>query len=352
MYEQKDWGLIMITVDSEGTHQLLTIMENVVQKGIPPNREEIDKLLKTNTFQFLLEAYSRWPVFSKETYTYILENLSKKETVENGTIASLIEKGLRNCLHKDKIRYMMRELSKIVEVDFSKAEKTALRYLPPNTSLQSTIHITVDPLNPGMVYNGNIGLSILSFNAENFDHQYLAHELHHIGSTYWINQNPQLRNLELKEAETLKQIGANLLVNLLSEGIANYYITPNMVKTSPKANDKHNEKIRRYESTFPQMWDQTYALITDCAYGSDTLESCRERLMKLLLDPECVLPPIHFIGARIIRFFNEDKSIEQKEIIELCKDPYRFFTLYERISKNRDLSRFSEDIEELLKQAR
>lgn len=86
------------------------------------------------------------------------------------------------------------------------------------------------------------------------------------------------------------------------------------------------------------------SLLSDCISKTVPVESCQERSMKLLLDPEGILPPIQYVGGRIIEMFDRDPKISISEIISLCRQPARFFILYSQIVDKRGMPEFPENI--------
>ena len=68
--------------------------------------------------------------------------------------------------------------------------------------------------------------------------------------------------------------------------------------------------------------------------------------MSIILDPECVLPPVHFIGARIIQMLETEPAINREAIINLCKEPGRFFDLYCKINQKHSLPAFPDVVAE------
>lgn len=239
---------------------------------------------------------------------------------------------------------MLRQrLEKIVKLDFAKAEQTALKYLPPETPIRSTIYLTIDALNTGMMFEGNASLSILMFDPDKFDVAGFSHELHHAGFEYWIKGNPKLYAF-LKEDRSYEGIAVRLVVNLLSEGLANYFCSLMMLHPPENAPEKLKEKFTKYEQNLNQMVREIQSLLSDCLSKAVPVESCKDRLMKILLDPERMLPSIHFVGGRIIEMFDKDPKIDRSEIINLCKQPIHFFTLYSQVAKKHEMPAFPEDL--------
>jgi len=334
----------MITVESEDVTQLLNILENVVRSGRSPSGEEIDVLLSTKWISFMTEVYSMLPGFSEEGLAGILANLSRPQPVAQGMILSKLEEGFRHCLSAERINSLRKRLQGMTTLDYAKAERMALQYLPPRTPITTTIYLSIDAVNPGMTFRGNVSLSITAFDPENFDFPYLAHELHHLGFRYWTEKNPKLSGFALSDNRDHRRIAANMILHLLSEGLANYYLTPSFVRLHASADKEHNRKIKKYEESLNQMLLKIQSLLSDCVSKSVSVEKCRERLLNLIFDQEGILPPVHFIGARIIEMFDKDPSIEREDIINLCKNPSEFFAVYSRTHDRCGLPGFSKDV--------
>ena len=334
----------MITVESEDVTQLLDILENVVKLQRPPSKEEIDAVLSTKWISFMTEAYSMLSDFSKEGLADVLTNLTRAEPIAHGMVPTRLEEGFRSCLSVRRINLLRKKLQKMMVLDYVKSERIALTYLPPGTPITSTIYLSIDTVNPGMVFGGNVNLSILAFDPENFDFQYLAHELHHLGFRYWIEKNPKLNKLAFRENTDHREIAVNMILHLLSEGMANYYCTPNHVCLHASDDEEHNHKIKKYEESLNQMLLEIQSLLSDCVSKSLSVEKFRERLMNIIFDQECILPPVHFIGARIIEMFDKDPTISRKDIVDLCKDHSEFFTFYSRTHDREGLPGFSRDV--------
>jgi len=113
-----------------------------------------------------------------------------------------------------------------------------------------------------------------------------------------------------------------------------------MLHPPENAPEKLKEKIIRYEQNLNQMVQEIQSLLSDCLSKTVPVESGKDRLMKILLDPDGLLPPIHFIGGRIIEMFDKDPEINRSEIIDLCKQPAHFFTLYSQVAKRHEMPAF------------
>lgn len=333
----------MITIKSDGAARLLELLENVVKSRRTPTDEEINSVLSTESVSFMIRAYSRVPEFSREGYMAILSNLTKPTQVSKELILLRLEDGLRSCLDHDNITLLRRRLEKILKLDFGQAEKTALRYLPPETPIRSKIYLTIDAFNTGMMFEGNVSLSILMFDPDKFDISGFSHELHHVGFEYWIKRNPRLQAI-LEENGSYDGIAVKLICNLLSEGLANYFCTPMSIHPPENAPEKYKEKIREYEKNLNQMVQEIKSLLSDCLSKAIRIESCQEQLTTMLIDPEGILPSIHYVGGRVIEMFDREPKINRSEIISLCKQPDHFFTLYSKIVENHRTPVFEDDL--------
>lgn len=149
-----------------------------------------------------------------------------------------------------------------------------------------------------MMFEGNASLSILMFDPDKFDAAGFSHELHHAGFEYWIRANPRLQAL-LKEDRSYEGIAVKLIVNLLSEGLANYFCSPIMLHPPENAPEDLKEKIIKYGQNLNQMVQEIQSLLSGCFSKTVPVELCKNRLMQMLLDPDGILPPIHFIGGPV-----------------------------------------------------
>jgi len=337
-------------VKSEGVARLLDLFEGVARSDHAPLDAEINELLSKDSIDFMLRAYSRMDPSFKEGLVSVLRNLNSPNPVGKGRVLPKIEEGFRACLNLEKISSLREKLRRIGEIDFGEAERLALSCLPPETPMESTVYLTIDSFNPGMVFEGNISFSILVLNLGTPDlcALPLAHELHHLGFLYWVRRNPKLSRLLFGESDKHEKIVAQLIANLLSEGLANYLCTPMLLHVLPTNYahmpkfTEHNEKIKRYEQSLNQMLSEAHQLISDCLSKTAPAESCTQRLMKFLLDPEGILPPAHFIGGRLIEMFDKDSRVGRQELVDLCKQPSRFFSLYSSVAEKSKLPPFSE----------
>ena len=334
----------MIVVDSEDVTRLLNVLEGVVRSGRSPSREEVGSLMSTKWISFMAGVYSMLPGFSKEGLADVLANLGSPQQVAQGPVLSKLEEGFRSCLNVKKISSLHERLQGMKDLDFIRAERMALQYLPLGTRITTTIYLSIDAINPGMTFGGNVSLSLIAFDPKSFDFPYLAHEFHHLGFRYWVEKNPKLSGFALRDNSNHREIAVNMILHLLSEGLANYFLTPDFVRSHVGKDDEHTRKIKKYEESLSQMLLEIRSLLADCVSESLPVEKCRERLLNLIFDQEGILPPVHFVGAHLIEMFDEEPTIRRGDIIGLCKNPWEFFTFYSRTCDEHGLPSFSDDV--------
>ena len=103
-----------------------------------------------------------------------------------------------------------------------------LAYLPADTPLDSTVHITIDAFNNAFAHAGGMGVSLLKGAADRRTFEVaIAHELHHLGVGYWAARDAGRRALLAEKSG--RSVAVLHVGNLLSEGLANYYLSPGYV---------------------------------------------------------------------------------------------------------------------------
>ncbi len=252
-----------------------------------------------------------------------------------------MEDGFRSCYDVERIAQLRGNVEKILGIDFEGAERIALSFLPPGTAIECAVYLTVDAFNPGMVWNGNMGRSILPPVRDGGDLSLLAHEFHHLGFGYWVSRSPALERA-FRGERTHDSVAARLVLHLIMEGMANHFCTPGMVRPGPGRSPRVNKKITRYEREFRGMLGEMTSLLADCVARREPVERCEGRLMDIVLDKERVLPKVHFLGAKVMELFDGDPEMGRDEIVGLCRDPLRFLSMYNKVAEKSDLP-FIED---------
>ena len=316
----------MITVEDDGASLFLDIVEASIREGRRVTVEEAERLLSTRAMSFTLSAYEELLGLTKDDMVSILVNLGSEQPVETDPVKLRFEEGFRSCYNLDAVSRLRREVEAALSMDFGVAERKALRYLPAGTVIGSTVFLTVDAFNPGMVRGGDVGRSIIH-GLHGISMDYMAHEFHHAGVMDCLSRRPGIARVAVS-ADTPEEVAAQLVCNLVSEGLANHYCTPNMVRAGGHKNPEANERIRGYERNLSALFEETWSLIGDCLDGGKPLEEYRERLMDILIDRESILPKVHFIGEKIISVLEEDPEVGFKDIVELCNRPENLVSLY------------------------
>ncbi|UCH58021.1 MAG: hypothetical protein JSV18_03765 [Candidatus Bathyarchaeota archaeon] len=337
----------MIVVEEDGVLLFLDILEGALASNRSPSDEEVDRILSTGFMAFMIEAYSRLLDLTRSDVASFLKNLGSEKPISTDPVKSMFEEGFRSCYDLSRIAELRRNVEQISGIDFQGAEGMALSYLPPGTDIRSTLYLTVDAFNPGMVFGGNMGRSILHPVRYPLDLSYLAHEFHHLGFGCWVSRSPDLERAFLGE-ETHESVAVRLVLHMISEGMANHFCTPNMVRPGPDRSPRVNEKIRRYGRDLRHMLEEAVDLLSDCVAKEAPVDRCEERLMDIVLDREKMLPKVHFMGAEIIGLLDEDPCVELSEIVDLCRRPERFLALYSGVAEKEGFPAVPEGVAELL----
>lgn len=316
----------MITIDDDGATMFLDIVETSIKEGRRITVEEARHLLTTQGMSFTLSAYEKLLGLKGDNMVSILVNLGSEQPINTDSVKLRFEEGFRSCYSLEALSRLRRDVDAVLSLDFGVAERKALRYLPAGTVIESTVYLTVDAFNPGMVRGGDVGRSIL-YGLDDISMDHMAHEFHHAGIMNCLSRRPGLVKLAVV-ADTPEEVAAQLVLHLVSEGLANHYCTPNMVKAGEHKSPEANEKIRCYERNQSVMLEEAWSLMRDCLDDTEPLEEYKERLMAILIDRESILPKVHFIGEKIISVLENDPEIEFKDIVDLCLRPENLVSLY------------------------
>ncbi len=316
----------MITIEDDGAVLFLDLVETSIREDRRITVEEARRLLSTRSMSFTLSAYERLLGLTRDDMVSMLINLGSEQPVNTEPVKLRFEEGFRSCYSFEAVSRLRKAVDAVLSLDFGVAERKALRYLPAGTVIESTVYLTVDAFNPGMVRRGDVGRSILH-GLDDISMDHMAHEFHHAGLMSCLSRRRGLARLA-GGADTPEEVAAQLVLHLVSEGLANHYCTPNMVKAGDHKSPGANEKIRGYERNQNAMLEEAWSLIRDCLDGEEPLEEYKDRLMDILIDRESILPKVHFIGERIISVLEEDPEIGLKDIVELCLRPENLVALY------------------------
>lgn len=326
----------MVVVEADGALVFLDVLEGSLRSGRPLSDEEVDRVLSTGFMSFMLDAYSSLLGLKREDVMSFLRNLGGKSSISADPVKSILEDGFRSCYDVERIVELRGNVGKILEIDFERAERMALSFLPPGTVIECTVYLTVDAFNPGMVWEGGMGRSILSPVMGGADLSLFAHEFHHLGFGYWVSKSPTLERA-FRGEKTHDSVAARLVLHLIMEGMANHFCTPGMVRSGPRRSPRVNEKITRYEREFREMLGDVKSLLADCVARRQSVERCEGRLMDIVLDKERILPKVHFLGAKVMELFDGDPEMGRDEIVGLCRNPQKFLSMYNKMAEENNL---------------
>jgi hypothetical protein len=319
----------------------LELVEASIREGRHITVEEAERLLSTKTMSFTFSAYENLMGLSRGDMVSLLVNLGSEHPVSTDPVKLRFEEGFRSCYSLEAVTRLRRGVEAALGADFDVAEQKATRYLPRGTVIESTMYLTVDAFNPGMVRDGDVGRSILH-GLEEISMDHMAHEFHHLGFMSCLSRRSGMMKLAM-HADAPEDVAIQLICHLVSEGLANHYCTPYMVRAGEHKSPKANEKILAYERNLNAMLEEAWGLVRDCLDGEGPLETCRERLMGILIDRESVLPKVHFLGERIISLLEEDAETGFEDIIDLCLRPEDVLRLYAGPATRRGLPRLPDN---------
>ncbi len=289
----------MLTIDVEGAQALLQMLQRA-QEGHPAGEAELEGALAANAF--FVDFYSRWEGSSRQTIREVIRHFDRPELVPAGILPTRLAEGLRQAV--DEMGLLQSRMSWLKKVDASSIAGRVLPFLPANTPLDSVIHITVDLFNGAFVYQDEMGVSLLKGMADRKTFEgSVAHELHHVGLRFWSGQDAVRQRL-LQERSG-RAVAVLHVQNLLSEGMANYYCTPEYVlRDSPQEPpaDAYQGRLARLQQQEGQLFAQAEAVLGMCLEPEAEYERCWEGFKSLALDmEEALLPAGHYLGARMVQ---------------------------------------------------
>jgi hypothetical protein len=314
----------MLTIHIEGAKTLLALL-NSVSKGSPPAQAEFQAVLDTN--HFFMDFYSRWKGVNHESLIETMRRFHQTGYQPGSPVLSALAKGFRRAVSEDK--RMQTNLDFLARVNMSNIAHRALAYLPIHTPLQSAIHITIDGFNGGFQFQEQIGWSLLGDIAspEQFESG-IAHELHHVGFAYWVERDPIRKSL-LNE-KSGKSVTVRHVQTLLSEGLAMFYCSPDMMKAD-KVPEAYARKLAKYKQDERLLFARSEKLLTLALKPDATFAKCNQALEAISTDFGGILPISHYLGARMIEIMSRHHP--QERIVECVQSPARFLLLYNQAAR-------------------
>ena len=317
----------MIDVRWKGFTQILEFVM-AVSEVAPPTGPRVAALMETETMAAWACAYAPWPEFDLGELYVVLANLLRDEPVARTRMMRTLERGFRQALERpDQLRENFGRCSRI---DFNAAEQKAKAFLPADVELDAQVHFTVDAFNGGFFHGQDVFFSLLDIHDSFFGVDAFAHEFHHIGIRTLAGQ----RGREHALGGQQQALSSRLAEYLVSEGLANYYCSPRLVGIPPvkdAVDDPLAEKCSRYCSQFRELFAIACAILDSRPNSDGSVDTSDEELFrKLVFDPDGVLPPGHYLSARLVAQLDDSPRISRGEILQLCIEPERFFSLYNR----------------------
>lgn len=300
----------MLTIDLEGAQALLNLLQRV-HEGHPASETELEEVLAANAF--FVDFYSQWEGVDREIIRSTIRHFDRPELVPLGTLPTRLAEGFRQAA--GEMDLLESRMSWLGEVDTSEIAGRVLAFLPAGTPLNSVIHVTVDLFNNGFVHRREMGVSLLKGMAdrETFEDT-VAHELHHVCFRFWSGRDAV--GQALLQERSGRAVAVLHVQNLLSEGIANYYLTPGYVfRQSPQEPpaDPFQARLQREEG---ELFALAEAILATSLEPGAGYEPCREAFETLALDmEEALLPAGHYLGARLVETMAQ---VHPRDLIVRC----------------------------------
>ncbi len=317
----------MLTINIEGAQALLALL-NQTSKGYPPTEAEIQTVLTTNTF--FMDFYSRWRGVTHETLIETMCSFNQPDFEPSAPVLAALARGFRRAIEEHA--RMQANLDFLRAVNPAAVAERVLTYLPCGTPLQSVIHITIDGFNGGFQYQGQMGWSLLSdiTSLAQFESG-IAHELHHVGFAYWAERD-SFRQTLLNEKS-----GRTVVIwhvqNLLSEGLAMFYCSPDMMREE-RVPEAYARKLAMYRQRERELFAEAEKVLALSLHPGADFDTCRQALEAIVIDLDGILPVAHYLGARMIETMSRYHS--QAHIIDCVQSLSQFLPLYNQAAQALD----------------
>lgn len=319
----------MLAISLSGARSLLGLLRRMAA-GHAPTDAELDGVLDANAYFF--GFYAGWEGTGRDALKGALCHFCDPARVPAGVIPTRLAEGFRRAA--TEMDLMGARMAWLQEVDPSDVAERVLTYLPAGTPLDATIHITVDAFNNAFAHRGDMGVSLLKGAAERHTFESaVAHELHHVGFTYWAGRD-RLRQALLRERSG-RGVAVLHVGNLLSEGLANYYLSPEYVfLASPGAppSDPYQARLARLAREEGALMAQAEAILTACLEAGAGYGPCLEAFRAIAWDMEQqMLPAGHYIGARMVATMARAQPLDR--IVGCVQSLRRFLPLYNQAAR-------------------
>lgn len=291
-----------MTIDLNGAQALLGLLQDI-QDGRDPDEPAMDAVLAANAF--FVDFYSGWEGCNRDIIRQAIRHFNQLEKVPAGAIPQRLAEGFREAAEKSDL--MCSRMAWLRTIDASDIAEHVLAFLPDGTPLDSTIHITVDLFNSAFVCQNEMGVSLLhgATDRQAFE-KTVMHELHHVGFHFWSDRDDD--RVRLLRGKTGRAVAVMHVQNLLMEGMANFYCTPEFVfgessgTAALKEADPYQARLARLQREEKTLFAQAEAILALCLKPNVSYEACWEAFKTIAFDMEdMMLPAGHYLGARILQ---------------------------------------------------
>lgn len=325
----------MLAIDLSGAESLLSLLRRMAA-GHAPGDAELDRVLDANAYFF--DFYAGWEGVGRDALREALRHFREPQRVPAGTIPTRLAEGFRQATAEMDL--MDARLTWLREVDPSAVAGRVLAYLPADTPLDAAqhtlfrVHITIDAVNNAFAHEGGMGVSLLKGVADRQTFEdTVAHELHHLGVAHWAERDATRQAL-LRERSG-RSIAVRHVGNLLSEGLANYYLTPQYVfrgsSEEPSA-DPYQARLVRLAHEEGALMGQAEAILARCLEPGAEYEACLQAYNAMALDmEEQMLPAGHYLGARMVATMSRVHPLDR--IIGCVPRLHEFLPRYNRAAR-------------------
>lgn len=314
----------MLTLNIEGAQVLLALL-NHIATGNVPTESESQALCAAN--HFFLDFYSRWQGMTQENLIEAIHRFNQPDYSPATPVLAALTRGFQRAVAENE--RLQANLNFLRTVNPSAIMARVQPYLPPDTPLQSTIHITIDGFNGGFQYQGQMGWSLLNdISTPGQFEAGIAHELHHVGFACWVERDP-IRQTLLRE-KSARAIAVHHVQNLLSEGLAMFYCSPETLNEA-HASAAYARKLAQYRQEESQWFAQAEQVLRASLEADADFDACRRALTTLALDLDGMLPAGHYLGARMIETMSRHHP--QEQIVECVRALTCFLPLYNQAAR-------------------
>jgi Putative zinc dependent peptidase (DUF5700) len=314
----------VLTIDASGAEALVDLLGRIAE-GHAASTSELEAVLAANAY--FVDFYSQWDGCDRETIRQAMCRFNQLDRLPFGLLPTRLAQGFREAVQQRDL--LSRRLTWLREVETAHLAARVLAFLPPDTPLDSTIHITVDGFNNAFVSRGEMGVSLLKGMAdrETFE-EAVAHELHHVGFQHWAARDATRQ--ALLQEQSGRAVAVRHVQNLLQEGMANHYLSPRYVfrasSTEPPT-DAFQARLARLAREEGQLFARAETILAAALEAGAEYGPCSEAFRSLALDlEEALLPAAHFLGARMVQTM--DRVHARERIVRCVRALPGFLPLY------------------------